>query len=135
MNTKLIKAVIDQLGSEGDDLKANFEDITNHGIDGGFGGFIYYSDTIEFFKKNKKEITELVFEMAEEFGQTPIEFVRGFNCLKSTFENAAEAEAEISRALYGRLDKDDTQVPNALAWFAGEEVARYEVDRHYSDVD
>jgi hypothetical protein len=125
MNTKLIKAVIDQLGGERDYL----QDIANHGIDGGYSGFIYYSDTIEFFKKNRKLILELVFEMAEEFGQTPIEFVRGFNCLKNTFDNAAEAEAEISRALYGRIAEDDTQVPNALAWLAGEEVARYEVDR------
>jgi hypothetical protein len=129
MNSKLIKAVSDQLGSDGEELKTTFQDISNHGIDGGYGGFVYYSDTIEFFKKNRKEIVELVVEMSEEFGQTPIEFVRGFNCLKNTFENAAEAEAEISRALYGRLSKDDTQVPNALAWFAGEEVARYMVDQ------
>lgn len=134
MNKKLIKAVAENLGVEGEDLKTILQDIASHGIDGGYGGFIYYSDTIEFFKKNRKEITELVFKMAGEFGQTPIEFVRGFNCLKDTFDNDAEAEAEISRALYGRLAKDDTQVPNALAWFAGEEVARYEVDRHeYED--
>lgn len=124
MDTKLIKAVKKQLGND-----EYLVDIANHGIDGGFSGFIYYSDTIEFFKKNRKLITGLVFEMAEEFGQTPIEFVRGFNCLKNTFENSAEAEAEISRALYGRLSQDDTQVPNALAWFAGEEVARYETDK------
>lgn len=129
MDKRLIKAVKDQLGDDEEDLKITFEDISNHGIDGGYGGFIYYSDTIKFFKKNRKLITNLVFEMAEEFGQTPIEFVRGFNCLKNTFDNAAEAEAEISRALYGRLSQDDTQVPNALAWFAGEEVARYEVDK------
>jgi hypothetical protein len=38
--------------------------------------------------------------------------------------NDASGEAEIARALYGRLERDDTQIPNALTWFAAEEVAR-----------
>jgi hypothetical protein len=49
-----------------------------------------------------------------------MEFVAGFNCLKPK----GEWEEEISRALYGRLSKDDYIVPNALSWFALEEAAR-----------
>ncbi len=37
-------------------------------------------------------------------------------------------EIGAARALYGRLASDDTQVANALAWFAAEEVARSIVD-------
>ena len=122
MNAKLTAAVIRQLGG-----RESLEDIANHGIDGGFTGFIYYSDTIKFFKVNRALIVELVKEMAEDLGETPIGLVASFNCLKMD-THKAEDEAEISRALYGRLESDDTQVPNALAWFAAEEVARAETD-------
>jgi hypothetical protein len=120
MDAKLTKAVIRQLGG-----RDSLEDIANHGIDGGYGGFIYHYDTIKFFKANRAQIVALVAEMADEFGQSPIQLVAGFNCLKMD-ANKPEDEAEIARALYGRLASDDTQVPNALAWFAAEEVARQE---------
>lgn len=120
MNKKLVNAVIRQLGG-----RDSLEDIVNHGIDGGYTGFFYYSDTVKFFKRNRKQIIELVKEMAEEFGQNPMEFVASFNCLKP----AGEYEQEIGQALYGRIPADSVTVPNALAWFAAEEVARYEIDR------
>jgi len=88
MNKKLITAVKRNLGG---DVKQQLKDITNHGISGGFGGFIYYSDTVKFFKNNRAEIIELVREMAQEFGQDPIEFVASFNCLKpADFETREE---------------------------------------------
>lgn len=117
MNEKLMRAVKRQLGST---WKLDFQDINNHGIDGGFSGFIYYSDTVSFFKRNKAEIVELVKEMASEFGISPIEFVKSFNCLGKN----DDWEAEIAECLYGRLSEDNLTVPNALAWFAGEEAAR-----------
>ena len=128
MNAKLQNAVIRQLGynSKHDaDLLVTMRDIVNHGIDGCFSGFIYYSDTIAFFKKNRAAIVELVRDMAREFGQDPIEFVASFNCLQPA---DFETREEIARALYGRIKADDTQVPNALAWFAAEEVSRLMVD-------
>ena len=76
MNKKLIKAVIRQLGG-----RDSLQDIANHGIDGGFSGFIYHSDTVKFFKRNRAEIVELVKEMADELGEEPIELVCMFNCL------------------------------------------------------
>lgn len=126
MNTKLQNAVIRQLGytRNDEDLIPTLEDITNHGIDGGFSGFIYYADTIKFFKANRHEIIELVREMAQDFGQDPIEMVAGFNCLTNDFET----REEIARAIYGRVAKDDSLVANALAWFAAEEVARSMTD-------
>lgn len=123
MNTKLQNAVLSQLGYDEltEECRATLEDITNHGINGGFSGFIYYTDTIAFFKKNRGAIIELVREMAQDFGQDPIEMVANFNCIRPA---DFETREEIARALYGRIKADDTQVPNALAWFAAEEVAR-----------
>lgn len=112
--TKLDRAVIRQLGG-----RESLADIANCGIDGGFTGFIYYTDTVAFFKRNRKEICELVKSMADEFGQSPMEFVASFNCLKGN-----DWEREIGECLYGRVSADNYTVPNALAWFAAEETAR-----------
>jgi hypothetical protein len=122
INPKLIRAVVRQLGGmEG--AKGSMPDIVNHGINGGFSGFIYYCDTVAFFKKNRKAIVELVEQMADELGTDPVSLVAGFNCLRN-YCNDADGKREITRTLYGRLQADDTQVANALAWFAGEEVSR-----------
>lgn len=120
MNTKLIKAVIKQLGGRED-----LQDIANHGVDSGFSGFIYYTDTVKFFKANKTEISELVKEYADDFGTDSVSVVAGFNCLTDD----SETRESIARCLWGRVRDDDTQVANALAWFAAEEVARYETDK------
>jgi len=121
VSAKLIRGVIKQLGGM-DIAKESMRDIVNHGIDGGFSGFIYYNDTIAFFKKFRSEIRELVCDQAEEFGVSPIDFVASFNCLK--YDNDIEGKKEIRRALFGKMISDDCLVPNALSWYAGEEVSR-----------
>jgi hypothetical protein len=113
---KLIRAVVRQLGG-----KESLEDIARHGIDGGFHGFIYYTDTVPFFKRNRAEIVQLVKSMADDLGEPVIDMIAGFRCLTDD----AETRDSIGRCLYGaRLTEDDTEVANALSWFAGEEVAR-----------
>ncbi len=117
ISRKLILAVIRQLGG-----RERLEDIRNHGIDGGYAGFTYYADTVSFFKRNRSEIVALVKQMASELGEEPLNLVAGFGCLRPADEETKES---ICRCLYGgRLTDGDTQVANALAWFAGEEVAR-----------
>jgi hypothetical protein len=46
---KLKKAVINNLGQI-----ATLLDVARHGAQGGYGNFCYYSDTVQFYKKNKK---------------------------------------------------------------------------------
>lgn len=122
INTRLINSVIRQLGG-----RDSLEDIYNHGIGGGFSGFIYYVDTVAFFKRNRKQIIELVEEMADQLGDNPIDMVANFNCLNDDHDT----RKSIAKCLYGsRLNDDDTQVANALAWFAGEEVARAMCDTY-----
>ena len=117
---KLVRAVVRQLGGT-----EKMKDIANHGIDGGFGGFIYYTETFEFYKKNRTEINTLAESMAEEYGIDPVSFVAGINCLRPADNLTKRA---IMRCLGGgRLPTNDDNidtVANALAWFAGEEVAR-----------
>lgn len=116
-NPKLARAVIRQLG--GTD---SLEDIARHGAGGGFPGFTYYADTVSFFKRHRESIRELVKERARDFGEEPLAMVAGFNCLKPADDETRES---IARCLYGgRVGEKDTQVANALAWFAAEEMAR-----------
>ena len=128
MNKKLIKAVIKQLGHgkmEGE-IVGYLEEVTNHGAVVGFSGFCYYSDTVAFFRKNKKLIVELAENMAEALGEDVISMIQNFNCL----EDDRFSSSQIGKVLYGRVsDSDDnTMIMNALSWFALEEVARYIID-------
>lgn len=124
----LVRAVVRQLGGW-QEAKQSMIDIANHGIDGGFRRFIYFSDTIAFFKKHRTTICELVNSTADDFGESPITMITSFNCLKNV-----ETQDSILRCLGGvslRPDpSNDTIVANALAWFAAEEVAR-----RYSDLN
>lgn len=125
---QLIRATINQFGGF-ERFQEVAEDVTNHGIDGGFNSFIYHEDTVKFSKKNKKLIMELAEQQAADiYGNDTDAFqmLAGFNCLKS-YELKP---SRIAALIHGREPKEDddsadyTGIFNALAWYAGEEVAR-----------
>ena len=123
-STKLTHAVICQLGGW-ETAKESLLEIAQHGINGGFCGFVYYSDTVSFFKRHRSDIAKLAENQARELGENVAEMVAGFGCLAGRRGKLAEYLPSVSRCLYGgRITENDTQVANALAWFAGEEVAR-----------
>jgi len=94
-------------------------DIARHGIDGGFHGFIYYVDTVAFFKRNKKAILAMADEYARDFGYSgALELFASFNCMNGFTQD------EIARAIYAGKGACKEQIINCLAWFAGEEVSR-----------
>lgn len=118
---KLINAVIDRVGVD------SMEDIINHGIDSGFNGFVYYSDTVAFWNKYKKDIMKLAEDMAGDVGENIMEMIGGFGCLKyydykTSKWTDTEGQTAIGQTIYG--GKTDDEVANAMAWFAAEEVAR-----------
>ena len=127
----LKKSVINQLGiNDEEDLKQTLSDISNNGADGGFNGFIYYSDTCKFAKENIKEIFDYAQEQAEQLGEGVYKMISNFNCLTDVKET--EVASTIHLVLKGVEDDqgNETQILNALSWYALEEVAREEVD-HY----
>ena len=131
MNKKLINAVIENLGYDNQndpELIEQLKNITSHGINGGFGGFIYYSETTSFFNENRKEIIELVKDMSLSLGDGMIEMVASFNC----FKDEDLTIDEIGNVLFC-IDTDNHDekmiIKNGLSWFAGEEVARHLVDQ------
>lgn len=52
------REIFDYLGNDIEDILCNCREITKHGIESGFCKFIYYSDTVKFYKDNEKEILE-----------------------------------------------------------------------------
>jgi len=115
----LVRAVVRQFGGW-DSFKESAADVTSHGINGGFHGFIYYSDTEPFAKRNRAAIAEMAEAQASDFGSDVISMIQGFGC----FRNDKPSAAEIGEALYAGRNRDGANILNALAWYAGEEVCR-----------
>jgi hypothetical protein len=103
-------------------LSTNFEDCAKHGADGGFPGFIYYCDTLAFFRRNRQDIIKNLELMAEELGQDIISMVQGFGVFRY---GAPPAVNDIGRALWGTgaLKDDLTSLYNVFAWFCLEEIS------------
>jgi len=117
----LVRAVVRQLGGW-ESFTESAPDIANHGIDGGFSGFIYYRDTEAFAKRNRANIASMAEDQARDFGTNVTEMIQNFGCFRS---GPKPTDSEIGLALYaGREKEDSVPVLNALAWYAGEEVAR-----------
>lgn len=116
----LINAVVKQSGGWGS-FKESASDIHRCGIDSGFHGFIYTQDTVAFAAAHKEEIIAVAREMASELGEPgAYSLIAGFNCFKD-YNLTGDDVADI---LYDPKHEDYDSVMNALAWFAGEEVAR-----------
>ena len=127
--TELDIAVLDQLGIDytdnGDTVTLDTDDysrignIADYGIDGGFSGFIYYSETVKFAKNNFNLIKDSLTELYGSMGEDVIEGMKNWGCLRSH----ELTTWDIAEALYAEGEWE-TQVYNALAWYAAEETAR-----------
>ena len=60
---RLINAVVKNIGL------GSIEDVNNWGASIGVSGFIYYEDTHDFAMKHRKQIIELLEEMANSLGE------------------------------------------------------------------
>lgn len=142
--TALDLAVIEQMGGEARNTESGCEidadtceDLENvtrcsSGAAGGFNGFIYYSETVDFALKNRAAIIEKLREAIEdglfEGCNGIISAVLMFNCLKTEDkQERAELEEEAAICLFGDPEeyrrRDFAQVANALAWAALEGLA------------
>lgn len=118
----MARAVIRQAGGW-ESFTEMAQDVNNHGADSGFHGLTYYVDTCRFYAVNRDSILAYARELAADIGEGDLmTLIAGFNCLKDS------TESEIGLTLYGTKKQHDTQVANALAWFALEEVSRRYVD-------
>jgi len=125
LTAKLAESVIDQLGDEWDDFKSCYSNYMC--ASNGFSGFTYYTETVDFTKKHKKYLIKLCEYTADMVGDNKgaISFIASFNCLDLT-------EDQVAQGLYEPDSDYNTQVFNALAWFALETVAS-ECERYLND--
>lgn len=115
------KAVIKQLGNYFPESLETLQNVSASpcGASGGFGGFIWYTETVKFWRDNRKKIIRLMEFQAEGIGYVnTLEMVQNFSSLRNDY-----SVDEMARALYGRHDDDLTQIYNTFAWYALEEVA------------
>lgn len=97
-------------------------DVAAHGAAGGFGGFIYYSETVPFGRRLRDALLSMLRSLADDLGESgELEVLAGFQCLDLS-------QSELARALYRPGSDDAQQVFNALAWYALEQTARAYVD-------
>jgi len=129
----LVRAVVRQSGGW-ENFREMAADVAEHGADCGFSGWIYYTETCAFYKKNRKEIIRLAKNIAGEVGmdgsarnnfKDHLNFIKSFGCIRDSGISIDELVQGMSG--YGEL-KD--QIQNCLSWFALEEVARA-----YADLD
>lgn len=108
---ELLNAIKEHSGMTNTEIKEYAE----NGADNGAPGFIYYSETVQFYNDNEENIWELLNEVAEDVGQHPLEMVAGFN------------------------RGDDATTPtgfkNLLSWFVLEEIGRNLDDEDDEDED
>ena len=127
INPKLASAVIRQFGGW-EAFKEKAPDVANHGIEGGYRGFIYYAETAAFVKKHKKLIIENIVQLADDIGENFAKVIADFNCLKKSgiMENDV-----IIALMYTRLNDDYLmrEIYNALAWYADPIVTGKQIGR------
>ena len=104
------------------ELSTQFENCAEHGADCGFSGFIYYNETIAFFKTNRKDIVKHMEQSAAEFGTDIISMVQGFDVF---CHGDKPTPSEVGQALWGSSNNPDlTTLYNVFAWYALEEISR-----------
>src|SRR6187402_1538254 len=97
---KLVRAVIRQIGGW-ESFTQSAPDISSHGIDGGFHGFIDYSETATFSRLNMGAIKELAREQAEDMGVSTFDMVASFGCFRHDKPDADEIAEAIYRGKEG----------------------------------
>lgn len=131
--TELQQKVINQLGYDelNEESAQTLHDMAKYGIDGGYGGFIYYSETCQFFEDNKDLIMAQLLEDRWSIGYSSLtEMLSSFKCLIDV------DTYNIEQFLINPDDEsneDEITLKNGLAWYAAETVA-YQLDEEIEKI-
>ena len=104
------------------------EDVTNHGIMGGFSGFTWYTDTEEFYTTNKDSIIQWAKDLNDSFGdnESYLVMIASFEIMKKSDFGVDD----VAEFIYSGDEKLEgyTVFANNMAWGAAEDVCRHYVD-------
>jgi len=122
----VIKALGYPLNGSGDtfkELSLEFASCAEYGANICISGFIYYSETIPFYKKNRTAIVSHIESTAEELGTDIFSMVQDFGVFRYSEK---PTPSEIGKALWdkSKTDPELTSLYNVFAWYALEEVSR-----------
>jgi hypothetical protein len=81
--------------------RGQLSDMVKHGVQGGFPGLIYYSETTALYRKFQDEIWENLYEDSTDYGCNILELINNMN---------------------GTVDSSDT-FENLLVWYMAEKTA------------
>lgn len=131
----IIMAVYEQLGCDDEEeffrIASDVMTPCGCGANAGFTGFIYYSDTVEFYLQNRDSIRGLLNKaVSDGIGyNSAVEMVSHFNDCEDLY-----SMDEIGMALYDPQEHDDlTTLYDTLAKYALEEVAYWANDFEYDN--
>ena len=104
--------------------------------DGSASAFIYYVDTVGFFRKHRIAIMEILQDEHEQIGDETgfIESISRWPCIggkNPTSEERSRIQRDVIRTLAGakeRQDEDFTIIKNGLTWGAVETISCYFVE-------
>ncbi len=106
LRKRVLNYISDEWGSYNDKTDI-FKDVLYHGCQSGTVGFlIYYSDTVQFYKRYKTEIDTLLYELMED---------TGLHAPSELFGDKWDKEDPLANDVYNQ---------NLLAWFGFEETMR-----------
>lgn len=126
----LVNPVKNQMGVGLPGLWVELDNVSRSycGAAAGFCGFIYYSETVSFWRAHRSKIYAYMEELADGIGENVLEMVCNFGGLKGIYETE-----EIARALYGNYNSEYDPIYNVFSWFALEEVAHRYADYSYEN--
>jgi hypothetical protein len=127
--TATIRSVIQALGYNVQgrteslkELSSQLVDCAKQGADSGFPGFTYYTDTIWFFRHNRKDIVNNIIGTAADIGEDVIKMIQNFGIFRYSTPPGSD---EVGRALWAsaHLHHDLTTLYNVFAWYTLEEIS------------
>jgi hypothetical protein len=106
------------------ELSGVFVDCSKHGADAGFTGFSYYTDTVSFYTKHRRDIINNMEHIAEKLETDVITMVLNFKEFRNN--DYAPNPSEVGKALWDTSINysDYTELYNVFAWYTLEEVSR-----------
>ena len=115
----LINAVYNRIG------KDYIKDVNSHGMEAGFPGFTYYSDTHSFAMRYRSIIVRLLEDTADQLGKEVVNLVSGFGYFNRSRHSPMDNEDKKDLYKYlGGGRPTQGAITNLMAWFAAEEVCR-----------
>ena len=113
-----------------DEMIAIYE---GHIGDGSASAFIYYSDTVEFFRRHRTAIVELLLYEHEELGfeEGFVESISTWNCFNDQSDDIRATIVRVIMEIKERENEDFTIIKNGLTWGAMETISRYFVEENY----